>query len=51
MSTTSGRVSEPKPSPAHFGPYRHRLRRMVEGQHRISTNRLADTIPEHQLLE
>ena len=51
MSTTSGRVSEPKPTAAALRPYRHRLRRMVEGQHRISTNRLADTIAEQQLLE
>jgi hypothetical protein len=51
MSTISGRVSDPAPTPSDLRPYRHRLRRMVEGQHRISTNRLADTSADQRLLE
>ena len=44
-------AATPHPSRAHFRPYRRRLVRLVEGQHRISTNRLADNVEDQALLE
>lgn len=53
MSTTIARVSDrtPVPRPEDFRPYRGRLWRVVEAQHRISTNRLAAGIDDQALLE
>lgn len=45
------RVSEPRPIPADLRFYRHRLHRIVEGQHRISTNRLVDDPSQQAVLE
>lgn len=51
MSTTIAPASEITPTPADFRAYRARLWRMVEAQHRISTNRLAATSEDQALLE
>ena len=39
------------PTPKHFAPYEQTVWRMVEAQHRISTNRLADRLADQRLLE
>ncbi len=49
MSTRCVRVSEALSD--HARPYRGRVIRMVEGQHRIATNRLADSGADQALLE
>lgn len=49
MSTRCVRVSEALSD--HARPYRGRVIRMVEGQHRIATNRLADSGADQVLLE
>lgn len=51
MSTTSAPTSEPVPTPADFRPYAGKVWRIVEAQHRISTNRLADSLADQRLLE
>lgn len=51
MSTTTARKSEVSPKPAHFQSYRAKLWRLVEAQHRISTNRLAADASDQALLE
>ena len=51
MWTTSAPASEPIPTPADFAPYAGRVWRVVEAQHRISTNRLADNAADQALLE
>jgi RES domain-containing protein len=51
MSTTSVPVSEPKPERRHFCSYSGRIIRMVEAQHRISTDRLTDGSAEQDVLE
>lgn len=43
--------SEPVPTEADFRPYAARVWRIVEAQHRISTNRLADSLADQGLLE
>ncbi len=47
----SARAPEPAPKPEHFTAYSGRLIRMVEAQHRISTDRLADGPAEQDVLE
>jgi len=42
---------EPAPSAEHFRPYSQRVWRMVEAQHRISTNRLSASAVDQLLLE
>ncbi len=49
MSTTIAPASEPARD--HFRPYRETVWRMVEAQHRISTNRLAANAEDQALLE
>lgn len=44
-------TSDLVPTPEHFRPYAHRIWRIVEGQHRISTNRLAEGPVEQDMLE
>jgi hypothetical protein len=39
------------PTPADFGPYRGTVWRLVEAQHRISTNRIAASADDQALLE
>lgn len=51
MSTTSAPTSEPIPAVAGFRPYAGKVWRIVEAQHRISTNRLADNAADQRLLE
>lgn len=51
MSTTSARRSEPQPSARHFRPYQASVWRVVEAQHRISTDRLAGSNADQALLE
>jgi len=51
MSTTTARTSEPRPHERDFHPYRRTVWRVVEAQHRISTNRLANTQQDQALLE
>jgi len=41
----------PGPTPADLRPYRAKLFRMVEAQHRISTDRLVEGIAEQEVLE
>ena len=41
----------PTPGPEHFRPYRAKLWRLVEAQHRISTNRLASGTADQAILE
>ena len=43
--------SDPVPTPADFRPYAGRVWRLVEAQHRISTNRLAASAEDQALLE
>lgn len=50
MSTRSAPASDPDPA-EHLRAYRGRVIRMVEAQHRIATNRLADTADDQLLLE
>lgn len=50
MSTITARKSD-TPTPEDFHAYRVRLWRMVEAQHRISTNRLAANSADQALLE
>src|ERR1700744_450282 len=51
MSTTSAPTSEPVPTSADFRLYAGKVWRIVEAQHRISTNRLADNLADQRLLE
>jgi hypothetical protein len=51
MSTISAPISEPLPRPQDFRPYKAVLWRVVEAQHRISTNRLAASHEDQALLE
>lgn len=51
MSTTSAPASEPVPTAADLLPYAARVWRVVEAQHRISTNRLADNATDQAILE
>lgn len=51
MSTTTGHRSDIAPSTADFRPYRAKVWRLVEAQHRISTNRLAASADDQALLE
>ena len=53
MSTISvpGSDGPTVPTPADFRPYRAKLFRMVEAQHRISTDRLVERIAEQEILE
>jgi len=44
-------VTEPVPTPRHFVPYKRKVWRLVEAQHRISTNRLAGNADDQALLE
>ncbi|HVJ00302.1 MAG TPA: RES family NAD+ phosphorylase [Sphingomonas sp.] len=51
MSTITARVSDVTPEPADFRTYEATVWRLVEAQHRISTNRLAATTEDQALLE
>lgn len=53
MSTITAPRSDsaPEPEPGHFRAYRAKLWRVVEAQHRISTNRLAANAEDQALLE
>jgi hypothetical protein len=51
MSTISAPTSEPVPTRGDFRPYAGKVWRIVEAQHRISTNRLADCAADQRLLE
>lgn len=51
MSTTSAPTSDPVPTSADLRPYAGKVWRIVEAQHRISTNRLADNLADQRLLE
>lgn len=51
MSTTIARRSDIAPAAADFRPYRAKLWRLVEAQHRISTNRLATGAADQAMLE
>src|SRR5687768_897804 len=51
MSTTSARRSEPRPTANDFRAYTRRVIRIVEAQHRISTDRLVEGPAEQDLLE
>ena len=51
MWTITGRVSDLIPQPADLKPYAATVRRLVEAQHRISTNRLAASAGDQALLE
>jgi hypothetical protein len=51
MSTTTARRSETVPTPADFRTYAGTVWRLVEAQHRISTNRLAANSDDQALLE
>ncbi|AYJ84828.1 RES domain-containing protein (plasmid) [Sphingomonas paeninsulae] len=48
---TSAPASDIVPTPADFRPYRGKVWRLVEAQHRISTNRLAGNAEDQALLE
>ena len=43
--------SDPVPTPKQFRAYRSKLFRIVEAQHRISTDRLVDSLAEQDVLE
>lgn len=47
----SDRASPPSPASRHFVPYQKTVWRLVEAQHRISTNRLAANADDQNLLE
>lgn len=51
MSTISAPTSEPVPTASDVRPYAGKVWRIVEAQHRISTNRLADDAADQRLLE
>ncbi len=51
MLMTSAPKSDLKPDSAHFQPYRGQIWRIVEAQHRISTNRLAGSMDDQHVLE
>ena len=51
MSTTTAPRSEPAPTQADFRGYARKVWRLVEAQHRISTNRLAANADDQALLE
>lgn len=51
MSTTTGRKSDIAPKSGHFLSYQAKIWRLVEAQHRISTNRLAANAEDQALLE
>jgi hypothetical protein len=51
MSTTSASRSEPRPTASDFRGYSRRIIRIVEAQHRISTDRLVEGPAEQELLE
>lgn len=51
MSTTSEHASEPAPSAENFRTHSHRVIRIVEEQHKISTDRLTDGPAEQDVLE
>lgn len=51
ISVPASDASEPVPAPADLRPYRAKLFRMVEAQHRISTDRLVEGIAEQEVLE
>ncbi|OJY63571.1 MAG: hypothetical protein BGP16_01455 [Sphingobium sp. 66-54] len=51
MSTTSGHRSDITPDARDFRAYRAKIWRLVEAQHRISTNRLATNLDDQELLE
>jgi hypothetical protein len=51
MSTTFAPISEPQPSRENFRPYEGLVWRVVEAQHRISTNRLVDSVEDQTMLE
>jgi hypothetical protein len=51
MSMTSVRTSEPIPTLDDLRPYRSKLYRIVEAQHRISTDRLVEDLAEQDVLE
>lgn len=51
MSMTSAPRSEPPPATKHFRLYQDTVWRVVEAQHRISTNRLAANAEDQALLE
>jgi len=51
MSTTSAPISEAQPRSADFRRYKGIVWRVVEAQHRISTNRLASDLDDQALLE
>lgn len=44
-------MSDPVPAVRHFAPYERTVWRLVEAQHRISTNRLAGSAEDQALLE
>ncbi|CAN5255960.1 RES family NAD+ phosphorylase [soil metagenome] len=48
---TSAPASDTVPTPADFRPYRGKVWRLVEAQHRISTNRLAASAEDQASLE
>jgi hypothetical protein len=48
---TSAPRSEVAPTPADFRPYTAKVWRLVEAQHRISTNRLSTDVDDQALLE
>ncbi|MCM8732322.1 RES family NAD+ phosphorylase [Hephaestia sp. GCM10023244] len=48
---TSARRSDPVPTPANFRRYAGTIWRLVEAQHRISTNRLAASAEDQAILE
>jgi hypothetical protein len=51
MSTPTALTSDPVPTPADFRRYARTIWRLVEAQHRISTNRLAAGADDQALLE
>ena len=51
MSMTTAPAFERTPRPEHFRPYSGKLWRIVEAQHRISTNRLVAVADDQALLE
>lgn len=51
MSTTSEHASEPAPSAENFRNYSHQVLRIVEEQHKISTDRLTKGPAEQDVLE
>ncbi|CAN5122894.1 RES family NAD+ phosphorylase [soil metagenome] len=48
---TTAPASDAVPTPADFRPYSGKVWRLVEAQHRISTNRLAGSMEDQALLE